>query len=141
MPHQGASLGLPATGRGSVGSLLRRLGALLLDWMLCQLIASSFMGMRWGQVEGVQAFAPLVLFFVLNLVLVTTMGATIGHSVLGLRVVSLDGGDGERHVPPPPGRSALRALLLCLFVPAIIMDADGRGLHDKAARTVVVRAR
>ena len=59
MPHQGASLGLPATGRGSVGSLLRRLGALLLDWMLCQLIASSFMGMRWGQVEGVQAFAPL----------------------------------------------------------------------------------
>lgn len=144
-PYQGAALGLPAAGRGSVGSLLRRLVALLVDWTLCQLIASSFMGMRWGQVSGAEAFAPLVLFFVLNLILVTTMGATIGHRLLGLRVVSLDGlagpGAGDGHVPPPPGRAALRALLLCLFVPAIIMDADARGLHDKAARTVVVRSR
>lgn len=137
-PHQGASLGLPATGPGAVGSLLRRLGALVVDWMLCQLIATGFMGMQWGQVSGAQAFAPLVLFFVLNLVLVTTMGATIGHRLFGLRVISVDG---DGWVPPPPGRSALRALLLCLFVPAIILDADARGLHDKAARSVVVCTR
>jgi hypothetical protein len=43
--------------------------------------------------------------------------------------------------PPPPGRSALRALLLCLFVPALVMDADSRGLHDRAARSVVVKDR
>ncbi|WP_134772868.1 RDD family protein [Ornithinimicrobium flavum] len=137
-PHQGASLGLPATGPGAVGSVLRRLVALVLDWTLCQLIATSFLGMQWGQVSGAQAFGPLVLFFVLNLVLVTTMGATIGHRLLGLRVVSLDC---DGWLPPPPGRSALRALLLCLFVPALIMDADTRGLHDKAARSVVIRTR
>ena len=96
------------------------------------------MGMQWGQVSGAQAFAPLALFLVLNLVLVPTMGATIGHRLLGLRVVSLDG---DGWMPRPPGRSALRALLLCLFVPAIILDADARGLHDKAARSVVVRTR
>ena len=137
-PHQGASLGLPPTGPGAVGSILRRLVALVIDWMLCQLVATGLMGMQWGQVSGVQAFAPLALFLVLNLVLVTTMGATIGHRLLGLRVVSLDG---DGWMPPPPGRSALRALLLCLFVPAIILDADARGLHDKAARSVVVRTR
>jgi hypothetical protein len=43
--------------------------------------------------------------------------------------------------PPPPGRRALRALLLCLFVPALVMDADSRGLHDRAARSVVVKDR
>lgn len=137
-PHQGASLGLPASGPGSVASLLRRLGAVVVDWMLCQLIASSFMGMQLGQVSGAQAFAPLALFFLLNLILVTTMGSTIGHRLFGLRVVSVDG---DGHVQPPPGRSALRALLLCLFVPAIIMDTDMRGLHDQAARSVVVSTR
>lgn len=137
-PHQGASLGLPATGPGSVASLLRRLVALVVDWMLCQVIATGLMGMQWGQVSGVEAFAPLVLFLVLNLVLVPTTGATIGHRLLGVRVASVDG---DGWTPPPPGRSALRALLLCLFVPAIILDSDARGLHDKAARSVVVSAR
>jgi uncharacterized RDD family membrane protein YckC len=42
----------------------------------------------------------------------------------------------------PPGflASALRTALLMLLVPAVIVDRDGRGLHDKAAGTVVVRA-
>lgn len=136
--YQGQSLGLPASGVGSVGSLLRRFVALLVDWMLCQLVATGLLGLEWGQVAGVEAFLPLLLLFVLNTVLVTTLGTTIGHRLLGVRVVAVDG---VGMSAPPPGRSALRALLLCLFVPAIIMDSDARGLHDKAARTVVVRAR
>jgi uncharacterized RDD family membrane protein YckC len=38
-------------------------------------------------------------------------------------------------------RAALRTLLLVLLVPAVVTDRDGRGLHDKAAGTVVVHAR
>ena len=34
---------------------------------------------------------------------------------------------------------AIRSLLLCLAIPALIWDRDGRGLHDKAANTVLVR--
>lgn len=136
--YQGERLGLPREGVGSVGSFLRRLVALVVDWSLCQVIATGLLGMQWGQVSGTQAFVPLGLFFVLNLVLVTTIGTTIGHRLLGVRVVSLDG---DGHQAPPPARSLARAALLCLFVPAVIMDGDGRGLHDKAARSVVVRAR
>ena len=34
----------------------------------------------------------------------------------------------------------VRTLLLCLLVPALIWDRDGRGLHDKAVGSVLVRA-
>lgn len=93
--------------------------------------------MEWGQTSGSASFLPLLIFFVENLLLVTTLGTTVGHRVMGVRVITV----GTQDQPPPPLRSALRALLLCLAIPAIIMDADMRGLHDKAARTVVVRAR
>ncbi len=137
--YQGQSLGLPPVGGGSVASLLRRTVALLVDWALCTLIAVGLFGMEWGQVQGAQAFLPLGLLFLENVLLVTTLGTTVGHRLLGVRVVALGGA--EKNVPPPLLRSVYRAALLCLFVPALIMDADGRGLHDKAARTVVVRAR
>lgn len=136
--YQGEQLGLPREGVGSVGSFLRRVVALLVDWMLCQVIAIGLFDMPWGEVAGAQTFLPLGLFFLLNVVTVPTIGTTIGHRLLGIRVVSLDG---DGHQAPPPGRAVARAALLCLFLPAVIMDEDGRGLHDKAARTVVVKAR
>ncbi|GAA5161816.1 RDD family protein [Ornithinimicrobium tianjinense] len=136
--HQGATLGLPPSGPGSVAPLGRRALALLVDWLLCQLIAVGLLGMQWGQVSGTESFIPLGVLFVENVLLVPTVGTTLGHRLLGLRVVAVDG-DGTR--PPALVPSAWRALLLCLFVPAMIMDADTRGLHDKAARSVVVRTR
>lgn len=134
----GTGLGLPPEGPGSVAPLGRRILALIIDWFACQAVAVAVLGMPVGQVSGLDAFGPLGLFFLVNLVLVTTIGTTIGHRLLGVRVISLDG-DGIQ--PPPPARSAVRALLLCFFVPAVVMDGDMRGLHDKAARTVVVRTR
>ncbi|SOC51811.1 RDD family protein [Ornithinimicrobium cerasi] len=136
--HQGAALGLPEDGPGAVAPLGRRAVALLVDWALCQLIAMSFFGMEWGQVSGAGAFVPLGLLLLANLLLVPTIGTTVGHRLLGLRVVAVDG-DGTQ--PPGLVHAAYRAVLLCLFVPALIMDADTRGLHDKAARSVVVRTR
>jgi uncharacterized RDD family membrane protein YckC len=136
--HQGAALGLPPTGPGSLAPLGRRGIALAVDWGLCQLIAVSLFGMQWGQVSGPVAFLPLGLLLLVNVVLVPTIGTTVGHRLLGLRVVSIDG-DGSR--PPGPLQSLYRAVLLCFFIPALIMDADTRGLHDKAARSVVVRSR
>jgi uncharacterized RDD family membrane protein YckC len=37
-------------------------------------------------------------------------------------------------------RIVLRTLLLCLVIPAVIWDSHGRGLHDRAAGSIVVRA-
>ena len=37
-------------------------------------------------------------------------------------------------------RALLRGVLLALVVPALIMDEDRRGVHDRAAGTVVLAA-
>jgi uncharacterized RDD family membrane protein YckC len=55
--------------------------------------------------------------------------------LLGLRVVRLGAGGRLGLL-----RAILRFALLCLLIPAVITDRDGRGLHDKAAGTAVVRA-
>jgi hypothetical protein len=34
----------------------------------------------------------------------------------------------------------LLTLLLCLVIPAVVMDSDGRGLHDRAVGSIVVRS-
>lgn len=139
-PHQGHAIGLPAEGPGAVASLGRRFVAILIDWALCQLIAIGAFGMQWGQVSGASSFVPLGIFFLENLLLVTTLGTTVGHRIMGVKVVTVGSGGADGQ-PPGPARSALRALLLCLVIPPIVMDANLRGLHDKAARTVVVKAR
>ena len=36
-------------------------------------------------------------------------------------------------------QSTIRAVLLCLLVPAVVMDGNGRGLHDMAAGTILRR--
>jgi uncharacterized RDD family membrane protein YckC len=79
---------------------------------------------------------PLLVFFVENVLLLSTLRSTFGMRLVGLRVDRV--GTTE---PASPLRIALRSLLLCLVIPATIWDRDGRGLHDKAAGTVVVRAR
>jgi uncharacterized RDD family membrane protein YckC len=38
-----------------------------------------------------------------------------------------------------PLQVLVRTVLLCLFLPAMFWDKDGRGLHDKAAGTLIVR--
>jgi uncharacterized RDD family membrane protein YckC len=126
--HPGQRLGRPATGTGSVGRFGRRLVGVLVDWVIALLIASALLrSAGWG------SFGPLIVFLTEQVVLVGTAGGTIGHRLVGLRVERLDGG------PAGPIRALGRSLLLCLGVPALIWDADQRGLHDKAVGTLVVR--
>lgn len=122
----GQRLGRPAEGPGSVATLLRRAVALLVDWLLASLVASVLL-------PGLASFGPLVVFAVVQVLLVGTLGYGVGHRVLGLVVVGLDGR------PAGPVAALLRTALLVLVIPAVVMDADGRGLHDRAAGTVVVR--
>ena len=65
-------------------------------------------------------------------VAVRLFGFTPGQLALGLGVISLDGRLGV-------GRVAARGLLLALVIPALFIDADGRGLHDRVSGTAVVR--
>ncbi|MFG2473414.1 RDD family protein [Streptomyces fagopyri] len=128
--YRGEQLGLPEHGPGSIARPGRRLGALAVDWALCLLIAYGLLTDGYGQATGNWA---LLVFFVLGVLTVGTVGSTPGKRLFGLRIVPEGGGRLN------PLRALLRTTLLCVAVPALIWDRDGRGLHDRLARTVEVR--
>lgn len=120
---------------GDHAPLGRRLVAIVVDWVACLLITHGLIGRVVELSPEAFSFAPLALLFLLNLAGVTLGGATFGHRLLGLRVVPMVG----EWVTPL--RAALRAALLCLAIPAmVVISDDGRGLHDRAAGTKIVRA-
>lgn len=132
--YPGRRLGLPADGRGSVAGVGARLLGLVIDWVVCLLVVALFVGGDVWTGRGWVQLAPLLVLLVEQTLLVGLLGTAIGHRLVQVRVVGPQGG--------PIGllRAAVRALLLCLAVPPLLMDADLRGLHDKAAGSVVVRA-
>ncbi len=101
-----------------------------MDWGLCVLIAYGLITDGYGQATSNWA---LLLFFVLGVLTVGTVGFTPGKRLFGLRVVALESGTVN------PLRALLRTALLCVAIPALIWDRDGRGLHDRLAQTVEVR--
>ncbi|MEU6533025.1 RDD family protein [Streptomyces sp. NPDC046928] len=129
--YRGEQLGLPQDGPGSIARPGRRLGALVVDWGLCVLIAYGLLTDGYGQATGNWA---LLVFFVMGALTVGTLGFTPGKRLFGLRVVAVDSGTVN------PLRALLRTALLCVALPALIWDRDGRGLHDRLAGTVELRA-
>ncbi|OIJ65462.1 RDD family protein [Streptomyces mangrovisoli] len=128
--YRGEQLGLPEEGPGSIARPGRRLGALAVDWALCVLIAYGLITDGYSQATSNWA---LLVFLVLSVLTVGTIGFTPGKRLFGVRVVALE--TGRVH----PVRAALRSVLLCLAIPALVWDRDGRGLHDRLARTVELR--
>ncbi len=110
----------------------RRLIAFFVDGVLCQIIAMGLLGYRQGE-GGLGVFLPTLAFLVMHLLMVGTGGYTMGHRLLGMRLVRLDGGW------PGPLRALGRTVLLGLFIPALIADRDQRGLHDQLVGTMLIR--
>jgi uncharacterized RDD family membrane protein YckC len=126
--YPGERLGRPERGPGALARPGRRLLGILIDWILSLLIANALL-----RSAGLSSFGPLLVLFVEHAVLVGTAGGTIGHRLTGSRVETVDG------VRPGLPQALIRALLLVLAVPALIWDRDQRGLHDRAAGTLVAR--
>jgi uncharacterized RDD family membrane protein YckC len=123
---------MPQRGPGSLARFGRRLVAVIVDWFLCSVIAAGFMSYRLGQ-GGHGSFKPLAVFVLMNLLLVGTLGSTLGHRLLGIRVVRVGGASAG------PLLAVTRTVLLAVVIPAVIWDRDTRGFHDKIAGTVTVR--
>jgi uncharacterized RDD family membrane protein YckC len=129
----GVRLGLPAQGSGSIARFGRRGLAIIVDFFVCELIATLFGFHLTGANTGFTNFIPLLVFGAENVLLVGTVGSTLGHRLLGLRVRRLSGG------LPGPLLALVRTVLLCLGVPALIWDRDQRGVHDRVPGLVLVR--
>jgi uncharacterized RDD family membrane protein YckC len=126
----GERFGLPQHGPGSVASLGRRALALLIDIVLAALVAALFtapeLPRNWS----------LAAWFAITIVAVSFFGFTPGMAALGIRVVRMDGAS-----MVGPIRAIPRTIMVALIIPAVITNRDGRGLHDRAIGTIVVRIR
>ncbi|HEY5354008.1 MAG TPA: RDD family protein [Streptosporangiaceae bacterium] len=123
--YPGEKFGLPERGSRSVAGMGRRLLALLIDWLASMVVALAiFRSAGW----------TLVVFGVEVYLLTALTGFTVGKRLLGLRVARLDG--------KPVGFwwSLVRTILLLTVIPPLVTDRDLRGLHDRAANTIVIRA-
>jgi uncharacterized RDD family membrane protein YckC len=130
--YYGQRQGLPRTGPGSMATVGRRLGAIAIDWAISYGLAYLVVGKKL-LVNG--QFAALSLLAVCYLVGLAINGATFGMAILGLRVTADDGSKAGLYA------IAMRTVLLFLVIPAVVWDADGRGLHDRVAHTVILATR
>lgn len=122
----------------SVAPMGRRLIALIVDWVLCYLIVSAVTAHRifTGTNDphySAASWGTLALFVLEVYLLTAVSGLTVGKRLLGIRVIRTDGSQ------PGFAWAALRTVLLLFVIPACLTDRDMRGLHDRAADTIVVR--
>ena len=133
--HPGDRFGLPARGIGSVAGFGRRLAAITIDWLLGYGIAALLAGPDALATPNF-SWTVLGVWFLLTALPVALFGASAGMTAVGIRVASID----SAAVVGVP-RALLRTALIALVVPPLVRDADGRGWHDRATRTIVLRTR
>jgi uncharacterized RDD family membrane protein YckC len=135
--YPGKRFGLPQEGPGSIAPMGRRLLALIVDWVLCELIVSAVTHHSLTRVNDSSYFATeyltLIVCFLEMYLLTAVSGLTIGKRLLGIRVIRTDGSR------PGFRWAALRTVLLFFVIPPLLADHDMRGLHDRASDTIVVR--
>lgn len=133
---RGRRYGLPPEGAGAVATTSSRVAAFALDIVLSALIGALVRSVVGGD-DSRLSLADEAAFAAQVVLLTALTGQSLGKRVLGIRVVRLARQDGAPGFLP----AAIRTALAVLVLPAVFMDRDGRGLHDKAAGTVVVRTR
>lgn len=134
--YPGQRLGLPREGRGSIARPGRRIAALLIDVASAGLIGFAFFATP-DPVTGVPFANPIatnLIFFAVQILFIPLIGGSPGHRLMGMRLELASGGWVGLWRP------VVRTLLLAVIIPAVVWDADQRGLHDKAVGTVLVRS-
>jgi uncharacterized RDD family membrane protein YckC len=75
--------------------------------------------------------------FVVEVGLLTSLGgASIGKRVFGLRVVTW-----PDYLYVKASSAFIRTFLVALVIPALLIDSEGRGYHEKFSKTTVLRIR
>lgn len=132
------------TATASRSYLGRRLIGIAIDWVLCLVISSAFFTVADAQaltsIERVfvagDPMATVAIWMAQHLLLVGTLGTTVGHRIIRLRVVRDDGAPFVGLV-----RALGRTVLMALVIPAVVWDEEGRGLHDRAVGTRILPIR
>ena len=85
---------------------------------------------------GGVAFLGYALWVIMGIVCGSLFARTPGMLLLGMGVARIDVPGARVGV----WRAVLRTLLTGVLFPAAMVDADGRGMHDRATGTIVIRS-
>ena len=107
--------------------LWRRLFALCLDWLASSLVARLLVSEQ--QLSG---WVTLVIFFLEVTLFTILLGGSAGQVLAGIRIVDIDTG-----MKIGVLAAFIRSALICLVVPPIL-SINGRGLHDRAVRSIAI---
>jgi len=109
----------------------KRILALIIDWASAILVVQVIPN---APEYGTQRNSLLTLIiFALEVILFTwLMGSSFGQRIVGLRVK-----DFNKDSNPSLFQSIFRTLLIVLIIPPLLADSDGRGLHDRLAKTKI----
>lgn len=132
--YPGKMIGLPKSGSGSMATVARRSGAVIIDWVICLIIA-NFINV-FTMALGGPATLTLFLWLLFGIIGGWLFARTPGMAILGMGVARVDA----------PGarvglwRAVARTLLTMFILPAAMVDAEGRGMHDRGTGTAVIMA-
>ncbi|MFM1788920.1 MAG: hypothetical protein RLZZ12_269 [Actinomycetota bacterium] len=115
-------------------SLGRRLVALSLDWAVATFTTGLIFPIFASSLAP--SLTRLVIFVIEVSVLTALTGASIGQRIMGIRVVSY-----PDQFFIIPSKAFLRTVFIALVIPALVIDSEGRGLHDSFTKSQVVKVR
>ena len=112
---------------------LKRILALIFDWGAAILVVQVIPN---GPDYGTQSNSLLTLIvFATEVTLFTwMMGSSFGQRIVGLRVIDFYSDSNLTFV-----QSVFRTFLIVVLVPPLLADAEGRGLHDRLAKTKIIK--
>jgi uncharacterized RDD family membrane protein YckC len=124
----------PPTTEPEYASWPRRIGALVIDWIVCGLVTALVVGSHRYANDPATSWVVLGVYLLEATVGTAVAGGSFGQLVTGIRVWRTDGR------PLNLLAALLRTFLICLVVPPLIFKPDsGRGLHDLATNAAAYR--
>lgn len=139
---KGEKLGLPASGAGSMAPLGVRVGALLIDWLLAYALVAVIVMLAGPGVLGGDSFSAVsswavpVIWGASGVVCVWLFAQTPGQAAVGIGTARVDAEERVGFV-----RALARVAFIFFLIPPLVQDEDGRGMHDRATGTALIRTR
>jgi hypothetical protein len=119
-----------------------RVGALAVDWFLAYGLVAIIVMLLGPETLGGDSFSAVsswavpLLWGVSGVVCVWLFAQTPGQALVGIGTARVDAEERVGFV-----RALVRVVFIFFLLPPLIQDEDGRGMHDRATGTTLIRTR
>jgi len=119
-----------------------RVGALAVDWFLAYGLVAVIVMLLSPETLGGDSFSAVsswavpLLWGVSGVVCVWLFAQTPGQALVGIGTARVDAEERVGFV-----RALVRVVFIFFLLPPLIQDEDGRGMHDRATGTTLIRTR